>query len=99
MRKSQQQIIEDITGHIHKRGGKPDAWYVGTCASTRKTLFGQHKVKQKGDRWIRRRAESAAVAREVQQHFIKSCATDGKATIGDTATIVYAYKKAPHTKP
>jgi len=97
--KSQQQIIEDITGHIRKRGGKPGAWYVGTCASTRKTLFGHHKVKQKGDRWIRRRAESATIAREVQLHFVQSFSTDGKTATGDTATIVYAYKKAPHTKP
>ena len=97
--KSKQQIIEDITTHIQKRGGHPDTWYVGTSADVRSALFGQHKVKEKGDRWIGRRADSAVAAREVQRHFIDALATDGKAETDESADIVYAYKKAPHTWP
>lgn len=99
MAKSKQQIIEEITTHIRKRGGKPGTWYVGTSDDPRALLFDRHKVKEKGDRWIRRRAQSAIVAREVQQHFVSVLATDGKAALEDSARMVYAYKKAPHTRP
>ncbi len=97
--KSTQQIIDDITTHIRKRGGHPDTWFVGTSASARSALFGQHEVKEKGDRWIGRRADSAVVAREVQKHFVETLATDGKTVIDEAANMVYAYKKAPHTRP
>ncbi|MGB9625254.1 MAG: hypothetical protein ACPMAQ_10365 [Phycisphaerae bacterium] len=99
MTKSKQQIIDEITTHIRKRGGEPGTWYVGTSNDSRAALFDQHKVKEKGDRWIRRRADSAIVAREVQEHFVSTLATDGKAAVGETAHMVYAYRKAPHTRP
>ncbi len=97
--KSKQQIIEDIATHIRKRGGHADTWFVGTSPDARAALFGQHKVKEKGDRWIGRRADSAVAAREVQRHFIDTLATDGKAVFDEAADMVYAYKKAPHTWP
>ncbi len=99
MVKSKQQIIEEITRHMRKRGGKPGAWYVGTSADARTALFGKHEVKEKGGHWIRRRAGSADEAREVQRHFVDVLATDGTPATDAAADMVYAYRKAPQTRP
>ncbi len=100
MAKSKQQIIDEITAHIQKRGGAFPDWYVGTGSTARNRLFRGHKVRQKGDRWIHRRADSPQAAREVENYFVSTLSTDGPAAPGgDAAVAVYAYKKSPHTKP
>lgn len=100
MVKNNQQIIEDIRMHMQKRGGEYGEWYVGVGTSARDSLFNEHHVKQKGDRWILRRADSARAAREVLDYFANILATDGPAAPGDVAAdAVYAYRKTAHTKP
>jgi hypothetical protein len=99
MARSKQQIIDDIKAHIQKRGGSFGAWYVSTTKDARTRLFGEHHVKQKGDRWIRRKAGSSETAREVAEHLVRTLATDGKADGDASADMVYAYRKAPHTRP
>ena len=100
MVKTNQQIIEDIRTHMQKRGGEYGDWCVGIGSSARDSLFNEHHVKQKGDRWILRRAGSALAAREVMDYFASILATDCAAAPSDVAAdAVYAYLKAAHTRP
>ena len=96
MTKSKQEIIDDIDRFITSGGGGYRAWYVG-ISSAAKARLAEHKAK---DAWIYRTATSSQVAREIEDHFVNSCRTDGGTGGGDeTATKVYAYKKAPYTNP
>ena len=100
MAKSKQDIISTIKAHISSRGGGYKTWYVGVSSDAVVRLFTDHKVRRKGDKWIYRTAGSSKVAREIEDYFVNSCKTDGGTGGGDeTATKVYAYKKAPHTDP
>lgn len=100
MVKAKQQIIDEIKAHIEKRGGSYPDWFVGTGPQARDRLFTSHKVLEKGDRWILRRAASAEVAGEVTNFFVSTLAADGQAKAADDASdAVYAYRKMPHTKP
>ena len=100
MAKTKQEIIDDMTAHIEKRGGAYTEWYVGTGAEVHDLLFSEHKVLRKGDRWIHRRAGSAQDAREVKNFLLSKSAVAVRSGSDDTAAdAVYAYKKASHTKP
>ena len=100
MAKNKQQIIDEITAHIEKRGGAYPDWYVGIGTEARDLLFSDHKVQKKGDRWIHRRATSAKEACEVKDYFVSTLAADGPRGKADAdADAVYAYKKTSHTEP
>lgn len=100
MVKIKQEIISEIDSYIEECGGGYSAWYVGVSKDARDRLFNQHGVKEKGDFWIHRAASSSQIAREVEAHFVNKLGTDGGTGGGDeTATMVYAYKKARHTDP
>ena len=98
-KKSKQEITDDIESHIKKRGGEYSDWYVGISKSARDRLFNGHSVKEKKDVWILRKAKSSETAREVEDYFVNTLGTDGGTGGGDdTSDMVYAYKKAKHTK-
>jgi hypothetical protein len=100
MAKSKQEIISDINAHIQKCGGSYRAWYVGVSKDARDRLFNGHRVRENGDSWIYRQATSSQAARDVEDYFVNTLGTDGGLGGGDyTADVVYAYKKAAHTKP
>jgi len=110
MTKSKEQIIEDIRAHIQKRGGGYDEWFIGTGDAARECLFKNHGVKEKGDRWILRRADSTRTAHDVVDYFVNILSMDysqaADAAVAGTATAtaapadaVYAYRKAGHTRP
>ena len=101
MSKSKDEIINEIREHISDRGGDYSNWYVGreTCSNARQQLFSAHHVRQKGDCWIHRRADSSTTAREIESYFIAHLHTDGKNEAGEAADTIYAYRKAPHTTP
>ena len=100
MAADKQTIIDEIEAHINKRGGSFIDWYVGITKNARDRLFTDHRVKEKGDCWIHQKANSSQIARDVEDYFVNSVGTDGGPGGGDdTADIVYAYKKAAHTKP
>jgi len=96
---SKQQIIDDVNEYIRERGGGYGAWYVGISIDARDRLFNGHKVREKGDSWIYRQANSSTTAREIEDHFVNTLGTDGGTGGGDYPHEVYAYKKAPHTSP
>ncbi|MHC4709065.1 MAG: hypothetical protein ACYTA3_01200 [Planctomycetota bacterium] len=97
---TKQEIINDLDAYIRDGGGGYSAWYVGIASDARDRLFSDHKVKEKGDLWILRRASFSAVAREIQDYFVNTLGTDGGAGRGVVLIdMVYAYKKASHTNP
>lgn len=95
------RIINDITTHAQESGAsKWNEWYVGISADARDRLFNGHGVKEQGDWWIFRQAISSSEARAVESHFVNKFGADGGTGGGDdTADMVYAYRKAGHTRP
>lgn len=93
------QIKSDIHDFIRKGGGAYKEWYVGVTSDPEKRLFEEHNVDKAKDLWIYRTADSASIARSVEQYFI-DLGCDGGPGGGDyTAKVVYAYKKSWRTKP
>lgn len=95
-----QEIISDFEDHIKKSGSRYyNEWYVGVTEDVESRLFDDHNVSRNNHWWIYRKATSASVAREVEQHFLDK-GTDGGAGGGDEdATFVYGYKKEAITHP
>jgi len=95
-----QEIIDDIKKYILENRGDYNLWYVGVSSDARKSLFKEHEVKEKGDRWIYKTAISSEIAREVEKYFLIVLGTDGIIGSGEeTARMVFAYRKAMHTNP
>jgi len=100
MADSREKIIRDIRNYIRRHGGGPKGWYVGISSDPRTRLSSGHGVREKGDAWIYRTANSSQVAREIEGYFVTVFGTDGGLGGGDLSTNkVYAYKKARHTDP
>lgn len=98
MAESKLKIIDDFVDYIIMGGNDFSDWYVGICKDA-KLMFLEHGVREKSDSWIFNKARSVIAAREIEEYFIKR-GTDGNPGVGDnTADLIYAYKKAPHTKP
>ena len=94
------QVLARIKGHVKKRGGAFNAWFVDITEDARARLFTTHGVKKKGDHWIYVHAESPSVAQEVKSYLTKTLGTSsGKENQDDKADFVYAYKRNKHTKP
>jgi hypothetical protein len=49
---NKQEIIDDIKKYLLKNRGDYNLWYVGVSSNPRNSLFKEHKVEEKGDRWI-----------------------------------------------
>jgi len=102
MAKSEEEIRKEIEAHIRACGGNFSDWYVGISNDASQRLFDddQHKVREKDDAWIYSTASSSAAARSIERYFLDHLGTSGGEGGGDeTARMVYAYKKSPHTKP
>ena len=100
MPQNKQEIIDDIKKYILEYKGDYNLWYVGVSNDARNSLFKEHKVKEKEDRWIYKTAISSEIAREVEKHLIIVLGTHGEIGSGEeTARMVYAYRKAMHTNP
>ena len=67
------EIIEDITNHISRCGGKFTAWCVGTARDWHSPVLEAHEQEEKNDDFICRKAYTAASARSVRLHFTKDC--------------------------
>jgi len=93
------EIISAIQDHF--QGYTYSQCYVGITSNIQQRLHDEHNVPKRGEggHWIYRTADTAAIARGVEQHFIEK-GMDGGVGGSRTAKIVYAYKKIPRvTKP
>ena len=94
------EIITDFNAYIKDNGGKNAryGWYVGVTADAKRRLFTDHNVREQGDCWIYRTANSAAIARSVEKAYIDAGYKGGTGGGDDTARMVYAYRIEIHTK-
>ena len=93
------ELIKEVTTYIQNNGGVYFEWYVGIASDPRQRLFVEHGVKEIGDVWIFSTADNASMARAAEKHLLDVLRADGGPGGGDnTTTVVYAYKKAWHTK-
>jgi len=99
MATDKQTIINDIKNHINKNGGSYSDWYVGIAKNPRDRLFQDHNVRQSGEAWIFRQAESETIARQIEDYFVNTLGTDGGTGGGVSPDHVYAYKKTSHSNP
>ena len=97
MSKTKMEIRDDIEDFIARHGGKYKEWYVGTAADAKSTLFKTHGFKA-GDKGLYRQAGSEIQAGEVVEYFTDLGTLGNNAVVRD-ADYVFAYKRAPHTKP
>jgi hypothetical protein len=95
--KSKSEILNDIQDFMARHGANYKDWYVGTAADPKSQLFGVHKFKN-GDKGLFRQAGSEIQAAEVAE-FFTGLGAKGHSGVARGAEYVYAYKRAPHTKP
>lgn len=92
-------IVIEIKAYIMKCGGGWGQWYVGIAADARDRLFSDHRVREDGDAWIRRTADTHQEARQIEDYFVNTLSTRGGTGGGNATTrSVYAYRIAAHTK-
>ncbi len=97
MAKNKSEILDDVQDFIKRHGGKFGEWYVGTAADPKTQMFNTHRFKA-GDKGLYRQAHSELQAAEVAE-FFATMGTKGHTGVVRDADYVYAYKRAPHTKP
>jgi hypothetical protein len=73
--------------------------YVGITSDIQGRLFGGRKVSRLQDRWIAVPAASHTVAREAERFFLDAGMDGTSGSGGETATVVYAYRKTRFTQP
>lgn len=97
MTKSKPEIRNDFEAFIAKFGGKYKEWCVGTAEDPKSQLFSVHKFKN-GDIGLYRQSGSEIQAAEIVEYFM-DLGAKGDNGVKRGADYVYAYKRAPHTKP
>lgn len=98
MPKPYETIVTEISAYIENNGAKYPSWYVGVAKNPRERLFEDHKVREEGDAWIFREAESREVADRVEGYFVQVKKAQGGPGGGDEESAsVYAYLTGPHT--
>lgn len=99
---SVQQIKFEILAHIKEYGGDFHDWYIGISSDPGNTLHSEHRVHQKDDIWLYKRALTVQACRTVQRYFVERLQVDGKLhDLSETEPVncVYAYKKSARTSP
>lgn len=98
---SEEEIKKDIKKYIDSHKGTYKNWYVGIAENFDEKKE-KHKLRDiKGTPWICIAIESSAMAGRVKEYIVGlgvSAGLDSDKEIENTV-VVYAYKKAPYTKP
>lgn len=97
MAKSKAQIIAAIDAYMQQFQYRNSDWYVGIAADPRTRLFSDHNVDEQNGVWIYEQAESADVAREVEQAYLDTGHDGGSGGGDDDSVYVYAYVKLEGT--
>lgn len=95
---SAQQIIADIEAHIRQSGHAYAKWYAGITGDIEDRLFGDHAVPRKNHWWIHRQADSSAVARDIEDYFLRQGCQGGGGGGDNSARYVYAYVVTADTR-
>ncbi len=95
-----QEIINDLTDYANQYPGTSNSqWYVGIASDVDARLFSDHNVIKDGGDWAHAPADTSAIARSVEQHFLGH-GFDGGPGGGDSSTMtVYIYIKTSSTDP
>ena len=92
------EIIEDITDHIRRRGGTFAVWCVGTARDWRSPVMEAHEHGDQDDNFIVREAYTSASARSVRLHFVNDCGMAETPQDGiDDGKLVFTFGKSPAT--
>ena len=87
------EIIDAIETYVDEHGGDWCEWYIGIAADAEDRLFSDHKVCKKEDDWIRKKARTSRIARDVEAYLIEKHDAHGGPRGGDENTrTVYAYR-------
>ena len=91
-------IISAINAHL-KSSGKNyySSFYVGITNDINRRLFQEHNVDREKAWWIYCPADSAEIARSVEQHYINLGMRGGVGGGDNTSTYVYSYIITPTT--
>lgn len=98
MAHSYDEIVERIDKHLTKSGKRYySEFYIGISKDAVKRLFDEHHVDQENSWWIYSTAESADVARNVEQHYLDLGMRGGSGGGDKNSKMVYCYVVTPTT--
>lgn len=79
--------------------GSWSRWYVGIATNAKDRLFSDHNVSEKSGAWAFSKADTSAIARDVEQEFVDQGLDGGVGGGGAPTKTVYVYLKAGNTNP
>ena len=95
---SYDEIIGRIDDHLGKSGKRYySEFYIGISENARKRLFEEHHVDVDTSWWIYLTAESTAIAREVEKHYLELGMRGSDGGGNDNSKMVYCYAVTPTT--
>lgn len=101
MANSKETIIAAIMDYMNKHcpNGTPySKLYIGIAKDAKDRLFNGHGVDKDKDPWIYDTASSAAVAREIEKHFLDKGFDGGPGGGDDETKMVYCFLQGPHAR-
>ncbi|MDK2849240.1 MAG: hypothetical protein PWP34_2593 [Desulfuromonadales bacterium] len=94
------RVVREIREYIVGQGEDWENWYIGITVDPSDRLCDDHLIRFGHDRWFCREAFTPEEAQEARDKLVADYAVDGdEARDEKTGRFVYAYRKAPHTKP
>lgn len=93
-------IIKEFDAHMKKSGCRYYSdFYVGITNDARRRLFDEHHVDKDHQWWIFSAADNEDIARQVEQHYLKSGmrGSFGGGKGDGSAIYVYSYVVTPKT--
>lgn len=101
MANSKETIIAAIMDYMNKHcpNGTPySKLYIGIAKDAKDRLFNGHGVDKDKDPWIYDTASSAAIAREIEKHFLDKGFDGGPGGGDDDTKMVYCFLQSSHTR-
>lgn len=94
------RVVREIREYIIGQGDDWENWYIGIAVDPSDRLSDDHLIKFGQDRWFCREAFTPDEAREAKAKLVGDYAADSDETLDEKAgRFVYAYRKAPHSRP
>ncbi|MGE4543281.1 MAG: hypothetical protein AB7D06_04125 [Pedobacter sp.] len=94
------RIVRNMRDFISRNGDDWANWYIGIAVDPSDRLVDDHKVDIGSDLWVCSEAFTPEEALLIKGRFVDEHGVDSDdARDEKQGRFVYAYKKAPHTKP